>query len=449
MFGNYRKIEKRILSVILVMAMTVSLLSGCGQKKETVENKDTTVWETARDKAGSFKQELVMASGETENILNQLETSLDKGDSRNATSLSEALSKQLEETKEQTEEWLSSQKVLNTVLDEKERKLLKEREEVFSKELEKAQKNVSELLSDLQSALNENKTDEAAKKVEELRSLLVEEETPQTYGTSLPSEVEIPESAEEVYREESNTSSDGQTAEPGSSPQTEESAQAVSEAVTNELLATEGDTGLSDAIKEKAEELETPLAIYNYVKNNIGYEYYYGSRKGASGTLDSLGGNDLDQASLLIAMLRHQGYQAEYVKGNILLTEEQALSLTGAATFRQAADVLASAGIPVTRLMRGEEIVYIRMEHVWVRAYIPYTDYRGAGNASGDKVWLDLDTGIKDYEAVTNIYDTLDEDGFSEQIQSITETGDTAQLETLLSQWEEQLESKDLSETYA
>ena len=59
-----------------------------------------------------------------------------------------------------------------------------------------------------------------------------------------------------------------------------------------------------------------------------------------------MGGNDLDQASLLIAMLRHLGYPAEYVKGNILLTEEQALALTGADTFRHAADVLAAAGTP-------------------------------------------------------------------------------------------------------
>ena len=43
------------------------------------------------------------------------------------------------------------------------------------------------------------------------------------------------------------------------------------------------------------------------------------------------------------------------------------------------------------------------MEHVWVRSYIPYTDYRGAGDASGSSVWLDLDTGIKSYEDVDNI----------------------------------------------
>ncbi len=40
---------------------------------------------------------------------------------------------------------------------------------------------------------------------------------------------------------------------------------------------------------------------------------------------------------------------------------------------------------------------------------------------------------FKDYEASTNIYDVLEEDGFSENIQHITETEDMEQLETLLS----------------
>ncbi len=240
------------------------------------------------------------------------------------------------------------------------------------------------------------------------------------------------------------------TAGEESAPEAEkEEPEAFSEEELSALLVTEGDTELTEAVKKKAEELGTPLAVYNYLKNNIGYEFYYGSRKGAAGTLDAMGGNDLDQASLLIAMLRHLGMEAEYVRGTIYLTEEQAVSLTGADNIIHASDVLAAAGTPVTCLTLDGEVVQLSMEHVWVRAHIPYTDYRGAGNASGDKVWIDLDTGIKDYEAVTNIYDTLDEEGFSEQIQGITESGDTTGIESLLSEWEERLESEDLSDTYA
>lgn len=432
MFGNYRKIEKRILSVILVIAMTFGLLSGCGQAKPDTE--DATAWESAGKEAVSAGRELYEASQETKDLLDNLVTALDKKDSKDAAAITDSLSGQLADTKEKTNAWLSLQTVLGDTLDEESAGLLKEREKTFTKELETSRKNAEELLEDIQTALKADDLEEAERKTNELKNLLTEEEDPQTYGTSLPNETEQQVSDEAVYKEE--PLADNRSMEPVQ--ETEE-----------ELLATKGDTVLSDAVKEKAEELKTPLAIYNYLKNNINYEYYYGSRKGASGTLDSLGGNDLDQASLLIAMLRHQGYEAEYVKGDILLTEEQALSLTGADSFKQAADVLASAGTPVTRLMRGEEIVYLRVEHVWVRANLPFTDYRGAGNAAGDLVWIDLDTGIKDYEAVTNIYDTLDEEGFSEQIQSITESGDTEQLETLLSKWEKQLESKDLSETYA
>lgn len=443
MFGNYRKIEKRILSIILVMAMTIGLLSGCGQvKDDTGAAKDGTVWETAREEAGTAGQKLVQATEETKSICSQLVTAIDREEYDHATSLTDELSRQLEESKKQTEEWLSAQNVLNTVLEEKDRKLLQEREAAFSKDLEEAQKSAVQLLADIKGAFEADKPDVAAKKAEELKNLLIGEDRIQTYGETLPNEVEPSKSGEADYREEEII--------PEEDPEiATQKTKAASNLAAEKLLATEGDTALSDVVKEKAEELKTPLAIYNYVKNNVDYEYYYGSRKGVAGTLDANGGNDIDQASLLIAMLRHQGYEAEYVKGDILLTEEQAVALTGAGTFKQAADVLASAGTPVTRLMRGEEIVCLRMEHVWVRAKLPVTDYRGAGNAAGDRIWMDLDTGIKDYEAVTNIYDTLEDDGLSEQIKEVVDSGDMEGLEDLLSRWEGQTEEKDLSETYA
>ena len=49
--------------------------------------------------------------------------------------------------------------------------------------------------------------------------------------------------------------------------------------------------------------LETPLNIYDYLCNNIRTEFYPNSRKGAIGTFELYGGNDVDCASLLIAML--------------------------------------------------------------------------------------------------------------------------------------------------
>jgi hypothetical protein len=75
---------------------------------------------------------------------------------------------------------------------------------------------------------------------------------------------------------------------------------------------------ISAAIAAKAEELEwSPVKIYEWVKNNIETEWYWGCMKGAEQTLLQGSGNDADQAALLVAMLRASGYPARYVRGVI------------------------------------------------------------------------------------------------------------------------------------
>jgi len=49
--------------------------------------------------------------------------------------------------------------------------------------------------------------------------------------------------------------------------------------------------------------LNKPELIFGYVLNNITYEHYYGSKKGAAQTLLEGGGNDYDQCALLVALL--------------------------------------------------------------------------------------------------------------------------------------------------
>ena len=46
--------------------------------------------------------------------------------------------------------------------------------------------------------------------------------------------------------------------------------------------------------------------MFQYVANEIAYQPYYGSLKGAAATLHSKAGGPTDQASLLIALLRRQ-----------------------------------------------------------------------------------------------------------------------------------------------
>ncbi|MBQ6696768.1 MAG: transglutaminase domain-containing protein [Lachnospiraceae bacterium] len=160
---------------------------------------------------------------------------------------------------------------------------------------------------------------------------------------------------------------------------------------------------------EKAEELGTPLAVYNYLKNNINYEYYSGRRKGAEATFDSLGGNDADQAQLLSAMLNHLGYETRYVTGRIRIDIEDAMAYTGATDAALVGDIFAMShpGSILYSDAQGNPL-YVETDHVWVEAHVPYGDYRGAGAASGEKLWIPLDTCFKTYIDNDTIFEQLE-----------------------------------------
>ena len=57
------------------------------------------------------------------------------------------------------------------------------------------------------------------------------------------------------------------------------------------------------------------VAIFNWVRDNIGYSFYYNTQKGAVGTLNARTGNCVDTAHLLIALERAAGIPARYEHG--------------------------------------------------------------------------------------------------------------------------------------
>ena len=63
------------------------------------------------------------------------------------------------------------------------------------------------------------------------------------------------------------------------------------------------------SVKDKA------VAIFNYVRDQISYSYYYDTQKGAAKTLSSKSGNCVDQSHLLVSMYRTAGIAARYVHG--------------------------------------------------------------------------------------------------------------------------------------
>ncbi|TYQ16561.1 UNVERIFIED_CONTAM: Transglutaminase-like enzymes, putative cysteine proteases [Acetivibrio alkalicellulosi] len=156
-------------------------------------------------------------------------------------------------------------------------------------------------------------------------------------------------------------------------------------------------------IKELGDSFETVVEIYEYVRNNIVFEQYHGSRKGALGTLEQKSGNSFDQASLLISLLRYKGIPTRYVRGTIEVPIERAIGWTGTKTPEAAVRVLGSLGVPTVSVTTGGRISHVRLEHVWVEAYIPYQYYRGIGSMKGQEIWIPLDPSFKEHERVEGI----------------------------------------------
>lgn len=161
-------------------------------------------------------------------------------------------------------------------------------------------------------------------------------------------------------------------------------------------LAATIDVQITPEITAKATELgNSPVAIYEFVRNKVEFQPYLGSRKGSVETLKQLRGNDTDQASLLLALLRAANIPSHYVRGTIEITPDQAKSWLGVDDAGTAASMLTTAGLDGVAIVSGSTVVAVRLTHVWVEAFVPYANYRGVPNDSTGKVWAPLDPSFK------------------------------------------------------
>jgi transglutaminase-like putative cysteine protease len=163
---------------------------------------------------------------------------------------------------------------------------------------------------------------------------------------------------------------------------------------------------------------KNPVAIYNWVHDNIAYVPTYGSIQGAEDTLNKKSGNAFDQASLTVAMLRSAGIHARYVVGTVEVPEYKLRNwMGGFKTIDAAQQILGQGGIPNVALVKGGRIVSVRMEHAWVEAYVSMFPSRGAkhvgGVTPGDH-WIPIDPSYKQhtFKAGMNLKDTV---GFDAQ----------------------------------
>src|SRR5207253_790882 len=82
-------------------------------------------------------------------------------------------------------------------------------------------------------------------------------------------------------------------------------------------------------VQEQAAKLDyNPQKIFDYLHNEVGYNSYLGSVRGARGTLWSSAGNALDVASLGVALMRASGIPAQYEAGTLSQSQAQQLILS-------------------------------------------------------------------------------------------------------------------------
>lgn len=131
----------------------------------------------------------------------------------------------------------------------------------------------------------------------------------------------------------------------------------VKESVSSKEMPEYCDVQVTGDMASLAETLHTPQKIYEYVANTVNTEFYSGLRKGAIGTFEQNGGNDYDQASLLLALLTYMDYDASYTAVNATITSADLIAMTYTETIDAAIEVYTSQGKAITKQSDGRYLV--------------------------------------------------------------------------------------------
>ncbi len=206
------------------------------------------------------------------------------------------------------------------------------------------------------------------------------------------------------------------------------------------------ETSLTGEMAKVFGNMSAPEA-YTYLYNRIGTEFYFGSRKGAIGTFEQSGGNDIDQASLLIAVLRYLGYEADYDSAIVELTAEQMTDITATDSAEVAYQIFreqASERKKTVTALRDDTgaVTGVELEHTWVRAKLPSKYVNGDG--SDELIEVPLDTSFKkgfrmhisdEIEAVTDESDL-------EALEQYLQTEDASVMESFVQKMEQTYEER-------
>jgi len=158
---------------------------------------------------------------------------------------------------------------------------------------------------------------------------------------------------------------------------------------TPEDLAPTEDVQITAEIRTLAASLgHNPVNIFNWVHDQIVFLPTYGSIQGASLTLQTKRGNAFDTASLLIALLRAASIHARYLLGTVQIPIDHIMNWVGGVSRPEAAlQVLGQGGIPHVALVQGGVVNAVKLEHVWVEAWVDFEPTRGMVHRQGD-MWI-------------------------------------------------------------
>lgn len=161
----------------------------------------------------------------------------------------------------------------------------------------------------------------------------------------------------------------------------------ASDPASDMFLQFNEDNQVTERLTQLATELNhDPLAIYNYVYNTIEYVPAHGSIQGADYTLFSKRGGAIDQASLLVSLLRASNTPARYVYGSVEVDISQSLNWVGGVRNVEALqNLLGQGGVPNVLITDHNGVAKrLKMEHVWAEAQI-------------EGQWVALDPSFKQY----------------------------------------------------
>ncbi len=145
------------------------------------------------------------------------------------------------------------------------------------------------------------------------------------------------------------------------------------------------DVQITPAIQAEAASLGyNPAKELAFVHDQYFFEPYYGAEKGSEETFYSYGGDDQDQASLLIALLRASNIPARYETGIVTVKAAEVENWLSVSNTFVALDVLQENGIPAAATKKDDTIGNVVFVHTWVTAFLHHR-------------WVKIDPSFKQY----------------------------------------------------